>query len=308
MKTIKRKGISILLVMALVFTLPQENVRAEGALKEPGNLGAHYAYAVMDAGSGGVLLSDHLNKKIYPASTVKIMTAILAIENKDLGTKVKIKKKVLKKISSGAAVYGLAAGKKYTLECLLHILLLVSGADAAQMIAKEVGGTVDHFLEMMNEKAQALGMTGSHFDNPIGLDIGDGFTKTYATAYDYCLLTKYAMQNEKFCNIVKRKHYTVKRVNGTKERKLTNTNRFYTTVEYDKNLYQVIGTKSGTTNAAGHVFIATAADGEGHKVICAYYSKVSTTQLFLDIKKLFNKVFKAQKNGKISLAQVAVSA
>lgn len=297
----EKKWLSIGLVIMLLVLIPGKDLQAEGALKEPSSLGAHHAYALMDANSGGVLLSNNLDKRIYPASTVKIMTAIIALERMDLKAKIKVKKKVIKNISPGAAKYGLQIGKKYTLHCLLHILMLVSGADAAQVIADAVGGSVEEFIEIMNAKAQVLDMTGSHFDNPIGLDIGDGFKDTYATAYDYCLLTKYAMQNEQFCKIVGKTHYKVKQADGTLERKLTNTNRFYTITEYDEDLYQVVGTKTGTTNAAGHVFIATAVDTEGHKVICAYYSKVSTTQLFYDIRKLLNKVFKAQKNGKIIL-------
>lgn len=303
MKTVEnlKKWISALLVLTLVLLVPGESLQAAGALKEPKNLGMHHAYAVMDANSGGVLLSDNLNGKIYPASTVKIMTAIVALEHMSPNKAIKIKKKVIKNICSGAAKYGLRTGEKYSLNCLLHILLLVSGADAAEVIANAVGGSTERFVEMMNEKAEELGMTGSRFDNPIGLDVGDGFKKTYATAYDYCLLTRYAMQNKRFCKIVAKTHYKVKRTDGTCERKLTNTNRFYTITEYDKTLYQVIGTKSGTTNAAGHVFIATAVDEDGHKVICAYFGKESTTQLFCDIRALLNKVFKAQKNGKISL-------
>lgn len=300
-KKSRKKWLSVLLVVTLLVILPATELQAAGALKEPKNLGTHHAYALMDANSGGVLLSDKLNKKIYPASTVKIMTAIIALERMQPNTKIKIKKKVIKNISDGAAKYGLRIGKKYTLNCLLHILMLVSGADAAEVIADAVAGSVDEFVEIMNAKAQVLNMTGSHFDNPIGLDIGDGFEETYATAYDYCLLTKYAMQNEQFCKIVAKTHYKVKQADGTFERKLTNTNHFYTVTEYDKELYQVIGTKTGTTNAAGHVFIATAVDTEGHKVICAYYSKESTTQLFYDIRKLLNKVFQAQKNGRIIL-------
>lgn len=296
-----RRVVSILLAMVLITLVPGEQLRA-AELKTPTNLGAHHAYAVMDANSGTVLLSARMNKKIYPASTVKIMTAIIAVERMKLTTEIKVKKKVIKNISAGAAKYGLQVGKKYTLKNLLYVLLLVSGADAAQVIADAVGGSVDDFVEIMNAKAAALGMTGSHFDNPIGLDVGDGFNKTYATAYDYCLLTKYAMQNQKFRNIVQKTYHTVKRTDGTTERRLTNTNRFYTMVSYNHGLYQVIGTKTGTTDAAGHVFIATAIDDEGHEVICAYYSKVSSTQLFSDIRKLLNTVFKADKKGKIALA------
>jgi len=303
-----KRQLSIFLMFLLMMLVPSENLMAASDLKEPENLGSHHAYAVMDANNGEVLLSSHLNKRIYPASTVKIMTAIVAIENMDLDTKIKVKRKVTKKISSGAARYGLISGKKYTLRCLLHILLLVSGADAADVIADAVGGSVDDFVKMMNQKAKELGMNGSHFDNAIGLDIGDHFKKTWATAYDYCILTQYAMKNEEFCKIVGKKHYKVKRCDGTYERKLTNSNRFYTLVDYDHSLYQVIGTKSGTTNAAGHVFIATAQNEKGNRVICAYYSKVSTTQLFQDIKKLFNKVFKAEQNGKIQLAAVTTVA
>lgn len=299
---LKEKWVSVILAAVLICLFPAGNIQAEETLAAPKKLGAHYAYAVMDANNGAVVLSSRLNKKIYPASTVKIMTAIVAIERLPLETKIKVRKKVLKPICSGAAQYGLKTGKKYTLECLLHILLLVSGADAAQVIADAAGGSVDQFVVMMNEKAKELGMTGSSFDNPIGLDIGDGFKKTWATAYDYCLLTKYAMQNESFAKIVGKKRYQVKRCSGKKERKLTNTNRFYTVVSYDQSLYTVIGTKTGTTNAAGHVFIATAEDSQGHRVICAYFSKNDSTQLFLDIRKLLNKVFKANNDGKYKLA------
>ena len=99
----------------------------------------------MDSKSGEILYSKDPYKKIYPASTAKMMTALLAVENCNLSTKITIKESVLSNINPEATQLGLKAGSTYTLEELLHILLLYSGADAADTIAVEIAGSVDKF-------------------------------------------------------------------------------------------------------------------------------------------------------------------
>lgn len=116
------------------------------------------------------------------------------------------------------------------------------------------------------------------------------------------LITKYAMKNETIRDIVSKVKYKVVQANGIVGRTITSSNKFYTDVSYPKSKYTIIGSKSGTTNAAGHVFSATANDNKGHEVICVYMGRKSNKATFEDIRKIFNTVFDEQKNGKIDLA------
>jgi D-alanyl-D-alanine carboxypeptidase (penicillin-binding protein 5/6) len=156
---------------------------------------------LMEQKSGRVLYEKlpHESEKI--ASITKIMTALLAVESGKLQEKVTISNTAVR--VEGSSIY-LKPGDKVKLEDLVYGLMLRSGNDAAQAIAEYVGGSIEGFVYLMNQKAAEIGMKDTYFSNPSGLD-GDG--KHYSSAYDMALLTRYAMNNETFRKIFGTKKY-----------------------------------------------------------------------------------------------------
>ena len=148
-----------------------------------------HSACVIDIDTGRILAAKKENEKSEPASITKIMTALIALENADI-------KKVVTIPSAAAGVEGssiyIKAGEKYSLEDLLYGLMLRSGNDAATAIAIDVAGSVDAFVEKMNQKAQELGCTGTHFINPHGIPD----EKHYTTAHDMALITAAALRND----------------------------------------------------------------------------------------------------------------
>lgn len=285
-----RKLIPYLLIIALLLGgfLPQP-VQAE---TDKPKTQAH-AYYMVDAGSGKKILSQNANKKIYPASTVKLMTALVALEHARTTQEIKYTKKLSKMIPSDAAALNLRTGRTYNVRQYLHMLLMVSDAAAATALSVGIAGSQEQFVKWMNEKAVALGMTKTSFDNPIGLDIGSGYHKTYTTASDFSKISRAAMENKTIRAIVAKHKYKVQPIGVKKSFVIQNTNAFY--FAYKKMVkgakYEIIGSKTGTTRAAGHALVATARDEEGHEVICAFYGKGTHERLYQDVKKLFDYAF-----------------
>jgi D-alanyl-D-alanine carboxypeptidase len=294
------KKISLILIFTLLSTvIPWNTVKAESQVPE---VSAH-AYVVMDANSGEVLYSEHETNKIYPASTVKLMTAIVAMEQSSLTKKITTKQSVLKELPSDASVIGLKPKNTYTLNQLLQMTLIVSAADAANTIAAGVSGSTKKFVKKMNAKAEELGMYGTSFDNAVGLDIGNGYKNTYTTAEDFAILTRYAMSKPTLRDIVAMKTYKVPTSIKKSGGKLKSTNLFYSTADYSKDRYTIIGSKTGPTNAAGSVLIATARDQDNHEIICAFFGNVNRTTTYKDIRKLIDFTFNQYDNQLISLSQ-----
>jgi serine-type D-Ala-D-Ala carboxypeptidase (penicillin-binding protein 5/6) len=147
---------------------------------------------LMDQESGRVLYEKNGHEKKRIASITKIMTAILAIESGNLEDMVKVSNKATK--AEGSSLY-LKPNERIKLENLVYGLMLRSGNDAAEAIAEYVGGSLDGFVFLMNQKAQEIGMANTNFANPHGLD---NFENHYSTSYDMALLTRYAMQNDTY--------------------------------------------------------------------------------------------------------------
>ena len=199
---------------------------------------------VMDLDSGRVLYENHVNDKRLIASTTKIMTAILAIEQGDLNRKITVGEEVLSMY--GTNIY-IEVGEKISMKDLLYGLLLRSANDASVVIAKEVGGSEEKFVEMMNEKAKDIGMKNTIFKNPHGLDEE---TKNFSTAYDMALLSKYAFSNKLYRKIVKTQKYEVSTVKKTYL--WYNRNQLLTDYKY------CTGGKNGYTPSAGKTLVSTA--------------------------------------------------
>ncbi|ASS75058.1 hypothetical protein CIG75_08750 [Tumebacillus algifaecis] len=182
-----------LLVYFLTLT-SMADVLAAHEEKKPTGLSAQGAI-LYDRQSGQFLFEQNPDQPLYPASITKVLTAILALEKGDLSAKVKTSK--LAREQEGNRIY-LEYDEEQTLENLLYGLMLNSGNDAAVAIAEHIGGSVEQFADMMNQKAKALGATHTHFVTPSGLH--DDLHTT--TARDMALISSYAMNNQTFRKIV----------------------------------------------------------------------------------------------------------
>jgi D-alanyl-D-alanine carboxypeptidase (penicillin-binding protein 5/6) len=216
------------------------------------------AAMIYERGSDTMIYADNPDGKIYPASMVKLMTALVALEKGDLSDEVTVTKRALNLLTAGAATAGLVAGEELTLEQLLYCLMVGSANDAALVIAEHIGGNQDIFVAMMNQKAEELGCTGTHFSNAHGLHDEE----TYTTARDICRITDAALENEVFRAMFTMESYTVPATNKSEERVLWTTNHMmstHTRRDYFDN--RVTGGKTGATDEAGRCLVATAETG-----------------------------------------------
>ncbi len=236
---------------------------------------------LMDMDSLNVIYSENMHNVRGVASISKIMTAILAIENADINNTVTIGEEITKAYGSGIYI---KQGEEITLESLLYGLMLRSGNDAALAIATYVGGDVEQFVEMMNQKAREIGMKNTTFNNPHGLDENGG---NLSTAYDMAILTSYAMKNETYRKITSTKNYTVK----------TNMN-YYSWVNKHKLLHStkyVTGGKTGFTDTARRTLVTTASLNNVNLVVVT----LNDGDDFNDHINLFDEAFENYSNYQI---------
>ncbi|MCL6558998.1 MAG: D-alanyl-D-alanine carboxypeptidase, partial [Firmicutes bacterium] len=208
------------------------------------------AAVLVDARTGQVLYGKNEGQKRPPASTTKIMTALLALEGGDLKQTVTVSPRAA---SVGEASLDLKAGEKLTLEELIYGALLHSGNDACVAIAEHIAGTEKNFVLLMNQKAKMIGAKDTTFKNTNGLPAPGHLT----TAKDLAVLTRYALSNSTFQKIVRTREKTI----GEQEKRyLHNTNRLLWSYDW------INGVKTGTTNEAGCCLVASAAR-EGRQLI-----------------------------------------
>lgn len=213
---------------------------------------------VMDFETGAVLYQKNAFRKRPMASTTKIMTAIIALENCDLNEDVVISQKAA---NMGGSSMGIRAGSVVKMNDLLHGMLICSGNDAAVAIAEHIGGSIEGFSELMNKKALEIGAFSTSFSNPHGLDEDDHYT----TAYDLAKITRYALKIPEFNDIVKKKEFFFE------GRTLKSTNEMLS-------LYAgADGVKTGYTGLAGRCLV-TSATRNGMRLI--------SVVLFCDTKNL----------------------
>ena len=236
---------------------------ASKAVEEP-KISSKYAI-VLDRNSKSILYGKNEKSKTKMASTTKIMTSLIVIENCNLNDVVEISAKAA---GTGGSRLKIKKGDKITVKDLLYGLMLRSGNDTAVALAEHVGGSIEGFAVLMNEKAKELGLENTHFVTPHGLDSDEHYT----TAYELALLTDYALKNKTFADIVHTKTCNIS-INGT-TRTISNTN------ELLGNLNGVYGVKTGFTNGAGRCLV-TAVKREDLDIICivlgADTKKIRTT-------------------------------
>ena len=203
---------------------------------------------LIDANDNSVLYGKDEDRIMPPASTTKIMTAIIALESGKLDEPLVISQYA---VNTEPSSLGLRVGDKITLREALAGMLLVSGNDAAVAVAETVAGSVPEFAKLMNDKARELGAVRTHFVNPHGLT-SQGH---YSTAHDMAIIASYAMKNPLFREMVGRTEYNMKYMDGH-TKYVTTTNRFLKSGFWGAN-----GIKTGFTNAAGDCLVASATRG-----------------------------------------------
>ncbi len=213
---------------------------------------------LIEAESGNVIFEENAHQRLPMASTTKIMTAIVAIENCDKNTLIEITEEMVG--AEGSSIY-LKVGEKLTLEQLLYALMLESANDAAEAIAISVGGSVEKFSELMNNKAENLNLLDTHFVNPHGLDN----EAHYTTASDLAIIASYALKNDLFSQIVSTKNYVIDETEYNAQRYLNNHNKLLRI--YDGS----IGVKTGFTKRCGRCLVS-AAERNGVKLVAVTLS------------------------------------
>jgi serine-type D-Ala-D-Ala carboxypeptidase (penicillin-binding protein 5/6) len=242
MRMILKLVIFSLLVSLFIANIPQR----VGASVSVGAKGA----VLMEQKSGRVLYEKNAHTKMRIASITKIMTGILAIESGKMNQYVKVSENATH--AEGSSVY-LKPGEKIKLRDLVYGLMLRSGNDTAVAIAEYIGGSVDGFALLMNQKAREIGMANTHFANPHGLDDHENH---YSTAYDMALLMRYAMRNKTFQKISGTKVYKAPNPTENWDREWKNKNRLLTKYKY------CTGGKTGFTKLAKRTLVTTAKNGD----------------------------------------------
>ena len=255
------------------------------------------ACILIDANTGKIIYEKQSKKRMYPASTTKMMTAILTLENCKLDDIVIVNYSAVSEeaVPSGYTSAHLVTGEKFTIEQLLDVLLIPSANDAANVLAEHISGSVENFSKLMNEKAKSIGCQETHFVNPSGIHDDNH----YSTAYDLSLITQYGMKNEVFRSIVCKTSCKLPPTD-----KYTNDDREFNTTnellkdkknsEYNYYYEYANGIKTGYTEYANYC-IATSAKKNNIELICvvlgAEDSSVHESKRATDSINLFNYAF-----------------
>lgn len=261
------------------------------------NFGLEGTYAEVAQGGGvfnistnEVLYSQNLFKKLYPASTTKILTAYIIIRDCDLSSVAIVSKEAADQ-AEDSSTCGLRAGDNIKVEDLLYGLMLHSGNDAAETLAEFHSGSVEAFAEVMTETAHKLGATNSQFKNPSGLPDKEHYT----TVYDMYLLFNEAIKQEKFVEIIsaRTKNAIYTNVNGRKvEKTFYNSSRYKTGAVETPEGFQIIGGKTGTTYDAGYCLVLYSKNPSGQDIISIVFKADGAHNLYLLMNQILNKYAK----------------
>ncbi|CDF26910.1 putative uncharacterized protein [Dialister sp. CAG:588] len=264
--------LSICLGIAVYVTPPPPT--PPDIIKPPPIQGA--SAALLWTNKNKIIAEKNGDSAIYPASTTKILTCIIALEEGH--TLLKKEANISSfSIKQDGTLLGISPDNPIILEQLLYGMMLVSGNDAASAVAETVGGEYHRFIQMMNEKANIIGCTNSHFSNASGLTD----PAHYSTAVDMTKIAAYAMNNQMFRDIVSKKIYNMTYVDGTVQL-IKNRNEFL-----DSKYYGANGIKTGMTEAAGECLVASA-ERNGQLLIMSVYNDEARWQ---DVQKWLNYGF-----------------
>lgn len=211
------------------------------------------AIYLMDNKTNAVLYSKNENEKVYPASTTKILTAIIVLENCNLNDVVTASYNSVMSIPEGYSTANIQIGEQLTVEQLLELLLIHSANDAANVLAEFTGGSIDSFVSMMNTKLNDLNLTGSHFTNPYGLHDDNHYT----TAHDLAYLMQYCLKNDTFRKLAGKASCAIPATNLYEPRIYSSTNELL--IPESSNYYKYLLTgKTGFTSQAKECLVSSA--------------------------------------------------
>ena len=252
---------------------------------------------VFPLNGGNAVFAQDVFERRNPASTTKVMTALVALKYGNLDDVVTVPQESVI-TESGSSMAGVGPGDKLTLEQLLYGLLIPSGNDAANAIAVHMGGSIEGFVEMMNEEAARIGATGTHFANANGLTDGDH----YMTAYDLYLMFHEALKYEKFRDIIGTKTYTASYKGADESDKTASwsvSNYYMLGKREMPDGLSVFGGKTGTTQAAGYCLIMGETDAGGKEYASVVMHADSRDALYSDMSKIMEKIDRLlkRKNG-----------
>lgn len=243
------------------------------------------AAILIDADTGTTLYSKNAKEKMYPASTTKILTAILTIEKCNLQDIVTVNHSAISIVPPGYSSAYLNASEQISVENLLKVLLVHSANDAANVLAEHISGSVSEFAKLMNEKAEELGCKNTHFVNPSGIHNEDH----YSTAQDLAIMARYCMTNSTFRDIVSMKTCTIPATNKSDTRKYANTNDLLNTSSkyYIK---ECIGIKTGFTSQAQNCLISECSKDNLNLIVVilgAGYTELGQSARYVDSTALY---------------------
>ena len=244
---------------------------------------------LIDAKTGDILYAKDAYQKMYPASTTKLMTAILTLENCKLNDVATVSHNAIFSIPVGYSHANLKEGEELTIEQLLNVLLIPSANDAAVVLAEHIAGSVDDFAVMMNNKAKEIGCLNTNFVNPNGIH----HKNHYSTAYDLSMIGKYAMQFSDIMRIATVRQYTLPVTNkyNKTDRIFNATNALINNESLNKYYYPyATGLKTGYTDSSGSCIVATAKKGE-QELLCVILKGSSINSRYIDCKTLFDYGF-----------------
>lgn len=290
----KTKRIFIILILLIIFILPFFSITSFAETSDITTYSPHCI--VMEATTGKIIYEKDAFAATFPASTTKIMTAILTLENCKLTDTATVSHDAIFTVPVGYTHANLVEGEVLTIDQLLHVLLIPSANDAANVLAEHIAGSISSFTTMMNTKAIEIGCKNTNFVNANGIHSENH----YSTAYDLALIGRYAMQNDIFREIVSTTKYTLPATN-----KYPEANRFFNTTNellkvdnrdrVDNYYYSYCnGIKTGYTNAAKNCIVASATkDGIEYIVVIlgADRTENGLSARYLDCKNLFNYAF-----------------
>lgn len=224
------------------------------------------ASLICDLNTNNILCSKNVYEQLYPASTTKILTALVVLRNcSDLDATLTVSENALA-LETGSSVAGLAVGDVITVRDALYGMMMASGNDAAVALAEYISGTTSAFADLMNDTANSIGATNSHFVNPNGLHDADHYT----TAYDLYLIFNEAIKNETFYDIVTCREYSASYQDSTGasvSKTWNSTCRYMAGTATAPDNVTVLGAKTGTTSTAGSCLVLLSENASGKKYI-----------------------------------------
>jgi D-alanyl-D-alanine carboxypeptidase/D-alanyl-D-alanine carboxypeptidase (penicillin-binding protein 5/6) len=293
----------IFIISLIIFNV--SNVYAQKPQVLPG-----CSYILIDSKTGQVIAEHNADQKHRPASTTKIMTAIVALENGQLDSEMKVSLEAVYDIGPGGMNIGIMQGENnLTLENLLNVMLIKSANEAANIIAENVSATRADFIEKMNSKAVEIGALNTHFVNPCGKDDLKEEANHLSTARDMATIARYAMTIPKFREIVSKEYYNDMPATNkhdkwdilrTTNKLLWDSNKYDYVLDGQKKQYTVTGIKTGFTSAAGFNLVCSAVDENGMELIAAIlHVTEGNNKINAYAKEIFKYGFENYSNQKI---------